>query len=105
MKSTVGILSEKLKASINKHGLWDNYTERDMWVKIQDELQEVIDAWRLEDYDTEHGVASELLDTAVCCVKMAHQLIQRNKETMESQQWSQIQLNLEGECTTQSSPN
>ena len=86
MKDTVAKFYSELKRSIEKHGNWDDYTLKQMWEKINDERQEVLDAEELEDYYGDHGVTIELLQMAVTCVKMSHQLIKRELKEAANEQ-------------------
>jgi len=83
MKPTLIKLHAKIKNSISKHGEWDDYDLRKMWVKVQDEIKEVLIAEEAGDLHSEHGVASELLDVAVCCVKMSMQITRRHNAKTE----------------------
>ena len=77
MDVTLSLLQNELNYSIEKHGSWDGYTLRDMWQKVEDERLEVIEAELVQDYTGEHGVARELLQMAVTCIKMSDQVRRR----------------------------
>ena len=77
MQRTINRLGVKLKNSITKHGMWEGYTFDQMHDKVNDESEEFIQAIEKNDLHGPHGVASELLDLAVTCIKMSHQITKR----------------------------
>ena len=79
MERTLNRLHVKLKESLDKHGHWNTYTEEEMLSKIEDEWLEYVEADLLGVVDGKHGTISELLDVAVTCIKMSHQLYLRTK--------------------------
>jgi len=80
MERTMNNLVIKLKNSCTKHGEWPHYSIEDMESKIEDEFTEYCEALEKGDLYGPHGVASELLDVAVTCVKMAHQITLRKQQ-------------------------
>jgi hypothetical protein len=79
MEETMRLFDKEFTNSMKKHGTWDDYPTKKMFDKIEDELQEVIKAYFLNDHTSEHRLSIELLQVAVCCVKMSYQIKRRHE--------------------------
>lgn len=55
--------------SIQKHGVWDKYSEFEIHKAIFDEIEEYTDALIKGDIHSRHGQRRELLQIANCCIK------------------------------------
>lgn len=70
-------IHRELCRSFDKHGDWTGKNIDDMADHILDEFLEVGEAIDKNDTWGEHGMITELAQTAACCQKMMMQLIRR----------------------------
>lgn len=73
------LFDKEMTNSMKKHGDWSNYSTKQMFDKIEDEFKEVVDAHFKNDHETPHRLSIELLQVAVCCVKMSNQIRRRHE--------------------------
>ena len=62
-------LMEKIKASLDSHGDWSDYSEDDIYGAVFGEVGEYWKAFVFGVIDGDHGQISELLDVAVTALK------------------------------------
>ena len=79
MITTRALLLNELDLSLKKHGDWTGYSSKQMLDAIEDEFKEVLDAYLKNDHVSKHRLSVELLQVAVCCIKMSRQVRLRNE--------------------------
>lgn len=62
-------LMEKIKASLDSHGDWSDYSEKDIYAAVSGEFDEYWNAFVFGVIDGDHGQIAELLDVAVTALK------------------------------------
>ena len=77
MEETMVLFDKEMTNSIKKHGEWDDYSVKRMFDAIELENKEVLKAFFKWDNSSSHRLSVELLQVAVCCIKMSNQIRRR----------------------------